>query len=103
MKLVQLLLPLNDNNGNKFAHEIFTDIKEQLTQKYKGVTAFSQTPAEGLWKDKDSADLSKDHVVLYEVMVEEFDREWWSSFTRQLENLLKQEKIMLRWFDVYML
>ena len=98
MKLVQLLLPLNDNLGKKFPKEFFTDIKEELTEKFSGVTAFSQSPAEGVWEEKGY--VQKDQIIIYEVMTAEFDQNWWRNFTAKLEEKLKQEKIVLRWFDV---
>ena len=98
MKLVQLLLPLNDNLGKKFPKEFFTDIKEELTEKFSGVTAFWQSPAEGVWEDEGY--VQKDQIIIYEVMTAEFDQNWWRNFTAKLEEKLKQEKIVLRWFDV---
>ena len=98
MKLVQLLLPLNDNSGKKFPKIFFREIKEELTKEFSGVTAFSQSPAEGVWKD--SGDVQKDQIIIYEVMAAEFDQKWWRDFTAKLEAKLKQEKIVLRWFDV---
>ncbi|SFF20988.1 hypothetical protein [Nitrosomonas sp. Nm166] len=98
MKLVQLLLPLNDNSGKKFPKKFFKDIKEELTKKFSGVTAFSQSPAEGVWEDEGY--VQKDQIIIYEVMVAEFDQNWWRDFKGKLEAKLKQEKIVLRWFDV---
>ncbi|AKH37726.1 MULTISPECIES: hypothetical protein [Nitrosomonas] len=101
MKLVQLLLPLNDNLGKKFPKKLFRDIKEELTKKFNGVTAFSQSPAEGVWKDKGY--VQKDQIIIYEVMTAEFDYNWWHDFIHKLEAKLNQEKIVLCWFDVSML
>lgn len=98
MKLVQLLLPLNDNLGKKFPKKFFTDIKEELTNAFRGVTEFSQSPAEGVWED--DGDVKKDQIIIYEVMVAEFDQNWWRDFTIKLEAKLRQEKIVLRWFEV---
>lgn len=98
MKLVQLLLPLNDNSGNKFPKKFFKDIKQELTKEFSGVTAFSQSPADGVWED--GGDVQKDQIIIYEVMTAEFDQHWWRDFTDKLETKLEQEKIVLRWFDV---
>lgn len=98
MKLVQLLLPLNDNSRKKFPKKFFMDIKEELTRKFSGVTTFSQSPAEGVWENEGY--VQKDQIIIYEVMVAEFDQNWWRNYTKKLETKLKQEKIVLRWFDV---
>lgn len=101
MKLVQLLLPLNDNSGKKFPKIFFEDIKEALINEFRGVTTFSQSPAEGIWEDEGY--VQKDQIIVYEVMVDTFDQNWWRDFTSGLEKKFKQDKIMLRWFDVSML
>jgi hypothetical protein len=98
MKLIQLLLPLNDNLGKKFPKKFFKDIKEELTEKFSGVTAFSQSPAEGVWEDEGY--VQKDQIIIYEVMAAGFDHNWWRDFIHKLEAKLNQEKIVLRWFDV---
>ncbi|SFI34043.1 hypothetical protein [Nitrosomonas sp. Nm34] len=74
MKLVQFLLPLNDNLGKKFPKKLFKDIKEELTKKFSGITAFSQSPAEGVWEDEGY--VQKDQIIIYEVMAVEFDQNW---------------------------
>ncbi len=101
MKLVQLLLPVNYNSGNKFPKEIFTDIKAELTDKFKGVTTFSQAPAEGIWED--GASVLKEQIILYEIMIEDFDRIWWMAFTKRLKATLRQQKIIVRWFEMSIL
>lgn len=101
MRLIQLLVPLNDNDNNRFPKEVFIGIKEQLLDKFKGVTAFSQSPAEGLWND--GTDVQKDQIILYEIMTEDINKEWWESFVRDLEHNLKQEKILLRWSEIFTL
>ena len=82
----------------KFPKNFFRDIEEELTKQFSGVTAFSQSPAEGVWED--GGDVHKDQIIIYEVMAAEFDQNWWREFTDRLEVKLKQEKIVLRWFDV---
>jgi hypothetical protein len=69
-----------------------------LTDKFGSVTAFSQSPAEGIWKDEGY--VQKEHIIIYEVMIAEFDLNWWRNFIVNLEAKIKQEKIVLRWFDV---
>jgi hypothetical protein len=75
--------------------------KAELTANFKGVTAYSQSPAEGVWED--GASIMQEQIILFEVMVENFDRIWWSAFTKRLEATLRQQKIILRWFDISIL
>ena len=49
MHLVQILLPLTDNEGHPFPREEFEHLKHELAERFKGVTAFLQSPAEGIW------------------------------------------------------
>lgn len=67
MILLQLFIPKNDNNGEPFPQNIFTGIKEQLADKFGGVTSFAQNPAEGLWEEGGA--VHKDIIVIYEVMM----------------------------------
>ena len=50
MYLVQILLPLSDNDGRRFPRTEFDRIKSELADRYSGVTAYLQAPAEGLWQ-----------------------------------------------------
>ena len=50
MHLVQLLLPLYDNEGRGFGETPFAAVREELTRRFGGVTAYMRSPATGLWK-----------------------------------------------------
>ena|ERR1043166_416397 len=94
MHLVHLLLPLHDNHGHQFSQETFGSVREELTERFGGVTAFIRSPALGLWKD-DSAETTSDDVVMFEVMCEELDRSWWTDYRHQLERLFKQDEVLI--------
>ncbi|TGR72776.1 hypothetical protein EN832_34550, partial [Mesorhizobium sp. M1C.F.Ca.ET.189.01.1.1] len=66
MYLVQILLPRSDNQGEPFPRTDFDRVKEELTARFDGVTAYLQAPAEGLWKDGGETD--RDDIVVFEVM-----------------------------------
>lgn len=51
MYLIQLLVPLFDNNKQKFPVEYFNAIRDELAERFGGVTAFFRSPAVGLWKE----------------------------------------------------
>lgn len=47
MYLVEILLPLNDNEGRPFDSEKFSALRERLTERFGGLTAFTRSPAQG--------------------------------------------------------
>ena len=95
MHLVQLLLPLYDNAGQRFDETPFAAIREELTRRFGGVTAYMRSPATGLWK-KDSGDVDRDEVVTVEVMVDRLDPDWWRSYCRRLAASFGQEALVVR-------
>src|SRR5436190_289104 len=94
MHLVQILLPLADNRGRPLARKRFEKVKRELTERFKGLTAYSRAPAEGLWKPRKETKL--DEIVVYEVMVSRLEERWWRKYRRRLEKLLRQEAIVIR-------
>lgn len=51
MHLVEILLPLNDNEGRPFASEKFSELRQLLTERFGGLTAFSRSPAQGTTRE----------------------------------------------------
>lgn len=95
MILVQLLLPLYDNEGNMFPSNFFTTLKTELTEKFGGITTYTRSPASGFWKEDDD-NIVHDDIIIYEVMTEELDLIWWKAFKLRLEVHFKQEEIIVR-------
>ena len=95
MYLVQILLPLYDNAGRALPRELHDGVFRALAERFGGVTAFTRAPAEGAWMES-GARVSRDEVVVFEVMVERLERDWWAVYRRQLEADFKQEKILIR-------
>src|SRR6476661_1828081 len=94
MHLVQLMLPLYDNDGRAIDAQLFRKVKEELLERFGGVTAFTRAPAQGLWDDGQG--VRRDDVLLYEVMVESLDRAWWGKYRRELEAKFRQEEVVIR-------
>ena len=95
MHLVQILLPLYDNDGRRFGADAFDRVRNELAERFGGVTAFRRSPAEGLWKDEGGA-VARDEVSIFEVMSEELDRAWWADYRAELERRFQQEKMVVR-------
>ena len=94
MYLIQLLLPLHDNEKQKFPVEYFHNVRRTLAEKFGGVTAFLRSPAVGLWKDDDD-DVSHDEVVMFEVISAELDRDWWAKYRKELQERFRQEELLV--------
>jgi len=92
--LVQILLPLADNRGRRLPRKIYEQIQKELTRQFNGLTAYSRAPAEGLWKPRRWT--KRDEIVVYEVMAPTLDRTWWKRYRRILEEMLRQESIVIR-------
>jgi hypothetical protein len=93
--LVQVLLPLYDNEGQAFPPAHYAAVRERLTSRFGGLTAYTRAPAQGLWSENDGPP-KRDDIVVYEVMTESLDREWWSSYRRTLERQFEQDELVIR-------
>jgi hypothetical protein len=94
MHLVQILLPLRNNKGQAFAKALFDDVRSDLATHFGGVTVYMRSPASGLW-EKDGK-LLDDDVVIYEVMVERLEREFWRLYRIELQETFQQDVITMR-------
>ncbi|HEY9402046.1 MAG TPA: hypothetical protein VIQ24_05095 [Pyrinomonadaceae bacterium] len=94
MYLIQILLPLYDNEGEAFAQESYDRVRDELIKKFGGVTAFRSSPAEGIWKE--GGRISRDAIIIFEIMAEELEREWWTTYRAELEARFRQERVIVR-------
>ena len=95
MYLVQILLPLYDNDGHAFEPADYLKLRSELADHFGGVTAYTRAPARGVWKD-DSGETTRDDIVIFEVMTEDLDRAWWSAFRKEMERRFRQEHVIVR-------
>lgn len=91
MYLVEILLPLVA--PAKPARDLEA-LKQQLTEKFGGITAFVRSPGEGVWVDQGKTE--RDNVIVLEVMTDDLERDWWRSLRRSLERGLGQKEIVIR-------
>jgi hypothetical protein len=92
--LVQILLPVYDNNGQRFPSDLYNEVRAKLTDMFGGLTAYTRAPAEGVWES--GTTLKRDDIVVVEVMVDSLDRTWWGAYRRDLKRLFRQDQIVLR-------
>lgn len=95
MHLVHILLPVYDNEGRAFGHDAFARVREELTERFGGVTAHLRSPAEGAWRDPEGG-VDRDDVVILEVMADELDRGWWAQYRAELEERFRQDEVVVR-------
>lgn len=93
MHLVELFLPLT-NADEPFSPDLYDQVRKTLTQRFGGMTSFGRSPAEGTFRDEGR--VVQDDIVVYEVMVEELDRNWWNKYRAQLEKVFVQDEILVR-------
>jgi hypothetical protein len=99
MYLIQLLLPVLHNDGRPVASHLFEAVHRELADKFGGLTVYSRAPAEGTWRD-DAERKVQDDLLLFEVMVQEVDREWWRAYRHDLEARFQQQEILIRSFAI---
>lgn len=68
MILVQILLPLADNDGVPFPEADLAAVQAELATRFGGLTAHNRAPARGVWNHGGAR-----HIVLYG---EELGRCW---------------------------
>lgn len=95
MHLVQLFLPLRDNDGVPFPPAMFGAVRSGLAEAFGGVTAYQRAPATGLWDDG-ANDIQRDDLLLFEVMVDAIDREWWKGYAAALAVRFRQQEVLVR-------
>ncbi len=102
MFLVEILLPLYDNDRTPIPREQFQRVRAELTQRFGGLTAFDRTPANGFWRENGNT-TSRDEIVLFEVFTDELDRAWWHDYREQLQERFTQKLIVVRAHEMELL
>ena len=87
---------LYDDEAQLFPCADFARVRDQLTERFGGVTAHTRALARGQWKDDEVSEPVRDDVVVYEVMVEELDRAWWAEYREQLRRAFRQDELLVR-------
>lgn len=102
MHLVQILLPLHDNEGNAFGDHEFPRIRRELTERFGGLTVYTRAPAVGLWKSNGGA-ASREDIVIFEVMADDLEPDWWTDYRQTIEKRLRQEMLVVRAQEIRLL
>ena len=94
MYLIQILLPLYDNNKQAFEKSLLDKVRDDLKDVFGGVTLYRNSPAEGAWNDVTGTDY--DELITAEVITDSLDKAWWQQFKHEMEQTFKQKKLMIR-------
>ncbi|HEY0283839.1 MAG TPA: hypothetical protein VGC23_00505 [Vicinamibacterales bacterium] len=92
---MQILLPVYDNEGHHFDPDDYVDLRSELANRFGGVTTYMRAPARGVWKG-DTGETTRDDIVIFEVMIDDLDHEWWGGFRQELERRFRQESVIVR-------
>ena len=95
MHVVELFLPLSRKNDAPQPAALFGEVRALLVERFGGLTAFTRSPAEGLWEDEQGT-VEDDRIVIFEVMDDHFDAAWWGRFRRELEAKFAQDEVLVR-------
>ncbi len=98
MHLVQILLPVYDNAGQALGRELFAAVRQELVERFGGLTTYSRAPAQGLWSEggEGGGTVSRDDIVVYEVMVDGLDAAWWAQYRQALCQRFGQQELVVR-------
>ncbi|HEY5959578.1 MAG TPA: hypothetical protein VIV60_23650 [Polyangiaceae bacterium] len=99
--LVQILLPLSDNDSEPYPQAMFASVRQELLERFGGVTAQLGAPAVGAWRDEGTDVL--DSIVVFETMVSEVQPQWWSEYRQKLEHRFRQREIVVRALPIHRL
>jgi hypothetical protein len=102
MYLIQILLPLYDNSGNTFPQHEYSRVRDELAERFGGITTYVRSPAEGLWRETPTMTV-RDDIVIYEIMTEILDRDWWSRYRKGLSLRFRQDLLIIRVIEVQLL
>jgi hypothetical protein len=93
--LVEIFLPVNDNEGHKHPLDLFFRVRQELVARFGGLTAFTRNPAKGIWEGQCDG-RREDELIIYEVMVQTLDQRWWRDYKSELEARFRQVEVIVR-------
>ena len=102
MYLIQILLPLYDNQGSPFPQHELLRVRDELSERFGGITTYMRSPARGLWKETGESTVHDD-IVIFEVMTAELDRDWWQGYREQLTLAFRQALLIVRVSEIQLL
>lgn len=87
MQLIQIILPLRDGQDAPYPASLYDEVRADLGAHFTGVTAHERS----------------DHTMIFEVMVERLEREFWRLYRRELQETFRRELITIRAYRIDLL
>lgn len=81
--------------------KIYTQVRNELVSRFGGITAYTRAPVHGLWQE--SEQIVRDDLIIYEIMVEKLDEEWWRAYRVILESRFQQHSLVVRAHRIFLL
>jgi inorganic pyrophosphatase len=92
--MIQLFLPVKDQNGKPFAKSLYRNLNVQLLKKFGGLTVYARSVATGFWEN-DNGNKVKEEVLIYEVMTAHVEEKYWKKLKSSLQEKFSQQEIMI--------
>jgi inorganic pyrophosphatase len=92
--LVQLFIPLNGRDGQRFPERWYQVLKDELTQRFGGVTVYPRSPATGLWRTE-GEQAERDDLLVYEVLTGLVQQAYWHGLKNRLEKQFDQQELLV--------
>ncbi|MBY5461687.1 hypothetical protein HFO89_36205 [Rhizobium leguminosarum] len=100
MHLIQVFIPAAPQAPID-VEDVIATVQREMTERHGGTTAYLNSPAKGLWSNGEGEE--EDDVIVIEVMVDTLDKAWWHQYRRNLEQLLRQDALLVRALPVEVL
>jgi len=85
----------------RFEQKLYTEVRNELVHRFGGITAYTRAPVHGLWQE--SEQIVRDDLIIYEIMVETLEEEWWREYRVILENRFQQQSLVVRAHQIFLL
>jgi hypothetical protein len=95
MQLIEIFLPVYQDDNTRFASELYAQTRAELVEKFGGLTTHSRAPLKGLWQAP-AGDTVRDDLIIYEIITEHLDEAWWQQYRRALQQRFAQTSLMIR-------
>jgi hypothetical protein len=100
--LIQIFLPLSEPESGPFPRDDYQAVEQTLVSQFGGFTAYPRAPAKGLWKNP-GEEVEHDELIVYEVIAQSLDRNWWSDYRQSLEQQFRQDKVLIHSHEIEIL
>jgi hypothetical protein len=94
MFVIEIFLPLAEGDGQPFPAHLYQTERATLIDRFGGLTAYNRSPATGFW-ERDQETI-RDDIVIFEVMAETLDDNWWRQYRSHLEQTFQQNTVVIR-------